>query len=219
MRPIHLSTLPLAVFLLTAAAAGPTNQTNGPAPAALSDFAFVENQGLYLGDGTFQDASGIFFTSIQQFYSLDLSTAWSSDAPAWTKLSRRQNVTGPDAGTMTVGRNNTSVLFFGGTVYEYDIKSKVWPASKYAVAWGYGFERGAVTDTDTGLIYGIGKRNFGPNGTDAKTWRMVEYNEAQSSYNNRDISDGPSYKSQVSTVYSSAKKSLYSYEWSKADDT
>ncbi|KAI1296176.1 hypothetical protein EDD11_007524 [Mortierella claussenii] len=251
MRVALLYSLPLAVGLFTqslsqSASAAPATNTaatstsapaaptsspfpaqppatggNSPAPAAFSDFTFAEQQHLFIGDGT-SGYGGIFDTIVPQFFSLDLSTPWTSSNPAWTKLIRRPETKDSTVGVMTMDANGTAVLFILWTWYTYTIKTAVWePPSQapYPVSWVGGFEKGAATDSDTGLVYGLGDAFSDSNSTSANTptWTMMELDIKNNKYTRKSISgaDAPGPQTKKSTVYSTLAKSLFTYEWAR----
>ncbi|KAF9967748.1 hypothetical protein BGZ70_008409 [Mortierella alpina] len=191
---------------------GVAAQTTRPKPSIRFDFTFIDGQQLFVGDGWLPGPDN-FSSRTEQFYALDLTVAWTSDAPAWTRLARRANVPGNvfTAGTMAATKDGTTVLFFDTHgVFRYNIKTNDWESSENATLVT-GFHAGATTDTDTGLVYGVAAavpRRF-PDPTLAK---VTEFNPATNNYTVKEYLGPPQMAKGASTVYSSATKSLYLYE-------
>ncbi|KAF8932932.1 hypothetical protein BGZ47_011096 [Haplosporangium gracile] len=91
---------------------------------------------------------------IGQFYSLDLATPWSADAPAWKRLQP-----GPQQSifpaVFTADQKTMVVFHIGGlySVYKYTVATDSWATSsmKFPDSGVQGV--GAVTDPSTGLVY------------------------------------------------------------------
>ncbi|KAF9098319.1 Leucine-zipper-like transcriptional regulator 1 [Mortierella sp. AM989] len=175
-------------------------------PAVTTDSAYIssENQKLFISAGV---VSGENFRSTQ-FISLDLSVPWNSDAPAWKSLAPHPDEPNP---YMALNKDNTKIFSVGGSVHQYDIQTDTWkldgPKDRFL---GSGlFSRGAVTDTDTGLIYGVGN-SLNLN----RTKQMIEFNPIDSTYNKINTTGSrPKLEDLVSLVYSSPAKKIYMYEW------
>ncbi|KAF9951493.1 hypothetical protein BGZ65_005911, partial [Modicella reniformis] len=139
MRFAQLYSIPLIAALVAQAlpqvlAADPKI----PLGAGMSDFAFVENQGLYISDGVRYEPDAQSPLLYKLFISLDLSTAWKSDAPAWTNLTHRGAKEEYEyQGFMTVAKDGDALVFVDNrTIHNYDIKSNQW-VQEYSMNWTY----------------------------------------------------------------------------------
>src|SRR5690349_8383070 len=106
MRFTQLRSFALTVTL--AAQALPQVLAAAPLGAGLASSAYADGQKLYVSDGIHYTNNT--FQLIQQFASLDLSTSWTSDAPAWTNLTRRQTQQNETQGTIALIKDDTSLL-------------------------------------------------------------------------------------------------------------
>ncbi|KAF9574514.1 hypothetical protein EC968_006319 [Mortierella alpina] len=210
MRATLLCTLFFATFAM-----GVQAQASGPMRTVNPDFTFIADQMMFVGDG-WLPTSDIFESRsrVDQFYALDLTVPWTSDAPAWTRLARRANVftSVSTAGTMAPTKDGTTVLFFDALgVYRYNIKTNDWDTNQKATLIR-GFHAGATTDTDTGLVYGVSEAMLNPFGPGRPT-RVTEFNPATNNFTVHEHDGLPLMSGGGSTIYSSAAKSLYLYEW------
>ncbi|KAF9956795.1 Acyl-CoA-binding domain-containing protein 5 [Mortierella alpina] len=206
MRATQLCALSLATLAM-----GVQGQTSRPQPAVISDFTFIQGQKLFVGDGWIPGPDNLA-SRMDQFYALDLTVPWTSDAPAWTRLARRANVPRNvvTAGTMAGTKDGNTVLFFDGLgVFRYNIKTNDWDLSQNVTVKG--FHSGATTDTDTGLVYGVSAAVPGafPEGVPAK---VTVFDPATNSFSVQEYDGLPQMAMGGSTIYSSAAKSLYLYE-------
>lgn len=205
MRFSQLRSFSLAVTF--AAQALPQALAASPLGAALAASAFAEGQTLYVSDGIHY--ANNTFQFIQQFASLDLSTSWTSDAPAWKNLTRRQTQQNETQGTIALIKNDTSLLFFSNlTINKYNPKSGEW-TQDLKMNWTYqAFSGGAVTDTDSGLIYGIESKSGGQN----NTLRFTELDLTNKRFTYVDVQGGPDPAAWTAMVYSSSAKAIFGYE-------
>ncbi|KAF9936426.1 hypothetical protein BGZ67_002373 [Mortierella alpina] len=190
---------------------GVQTQANRPQPAINSDYTFIGGKNLFVGDGWLPGPDNIA-SRVDQFYALDLSVAWTSDTPAWTRLARRANVPGNviTAGTMAATKDSTTILFFDAlSVHRYNIKTNDWASSQNATLVN-GFHAGATTDTDTGLVYGVSAAEHHRSSV-VRPARVTEFNPATNTYTVQEYAGFPHMAMGGSTVYSSAT-SLYLYE-------
>ncbi|KAK3805811.1 MAG: hypothetical protein J3Q66DRAFT_422521 [Benniella sp.] len=207
MRLTLLHSLPLAVALAAQAiphvlAAG----SKTPFGELFPEVATIENQQLIISHtNRFSFAEP---NSVAQFISLDLSTAWTSDAPAYKKLTLRPTGPSEKQGYPALIKDQESVLYFTNTTtYKYNIKTDAWDKDPY-MNWNYtAFYAGVVTDTDTGLIYGLGHSNEAWTAPDTKWMRFTTLDPVTKNYTFADTA--PS--SWTSMVYSSASKSILAY--------
>ncbi|KAF9990290.1 hypothetical protein BGZ75_002604 [Mortierella antarctica] len=185
---------------------GVQTQANRPQPAINSDFTFIGGKNLFVGDGWLPGPDNIA-SRVDQFYALDLSVAWTSDTPAWTRLARRANVPGNviTAGTMAATKDSTTILFFDAlSVHRYNIKTNDWTSSQNATLVN-GFHAGATTDTDTGLVYGVSAAEHHRSSV-VRPARVTEFNPATNTYTVQEYAGFPHMAMGGSTVYSSATK-------------
>ncbi|KAF9098318.1 hypothetical protein BGX27_000828 [Mortierella sp. AM989] len=186
-------------FLAVVTAINPVTTTN-------SNYLSIENQKLFIASGS--DGK---FTPSTQFFSLDLSVPWNSDAPAWKSLAQHPNATTPYA----LNKENTKIYSFGNSMFQYDIQTDTWTSDGLENIFQEKrlFVRGAVTDTDSGLIYGAGDyKNFN------STWQMTEFNPIDNTYNKINVTGRPTRDSIFSLAYSSPAKKIYMYEWFTGDN-
>ncbi|KAG0002873.1 hypothetical protein BGZ65_002256 [Modicella reniformis] len=193
-----------------------------PPGAGMSASTFVENQGLYISDGIrSKPDKGV--PLYKQFISLNLSTAWESDAPAWTDLIYRETKDEYDGqGTMTITKDGDALIFFDDRIiHNYDIKSKQW-IQEYSMNWtSHLFSGGIVTDLDTGLIYGMeglmGRaKNHEVNPDDP--WKFTEFNPVDKSFTSVEKRGPPAALDLISMVYSSVAKRIFGYEPNQLHD-
>ncbi|KAF9972605.1 hypothetical protein BGZ65_009723, partial [Modicella reniformis] len=164
-----------------------------PPGSSLSDFAFVENQGLYISD------------------------AWTN----LTRRETKQESEGQ--GIMTITKDGGTLIFVDNrTIHNYDIKSNQW-GQDYFMNWTYlPFGGGIVTDLDTGLVYGIELPETetdvdmtNPN----VTWKFTEFNPANKSFTYVEKKGSSPYpRDWVSMIYSSAAKRIFGYEDGRYND-
>ncbi|KAF9292629.1 hypothetical protein BGZ68_000033 [Mortierella alpina] len=188
-------------------------QASRPKPALQSDFTFTAGQKLFVGDG-WLPGTDYESSYMPQFYALDLTVAWTSDAPAWTRLTRRPNVPSNviTAGTMAPTKDSNTILFFDGLgVFRYNVKTDDWDLSQNATLVN-GFHGGATTDTDTGLVYGVSGADISKYEHLSRPARVTEFNPATNNYTVQEYVGSPQRDKIASTVYSSVAKSLYLYE-------
>ncbi|KAF9920064.1 hypothetical protein BGZ65_011575, partial [Modicella reniformis] len=194
MRIAQLYSIPLTAALVAQAlpqvlAAEPKIPLGG----GQSAFAFVENQGLYISDGIRYDPE-IHSFPYKRFISLDLSTAWESDAPAWNSLPYDES--NKEYGNMLITKDGDTLIFVSNktTLHNYDIKSNQW-GQAYSMNWtDFPFRGGVVTDLDTGLIYGIDTINGRPpmESTDPEApWVFTEFNPVNKSFTKMEMKGRP----------------------------
>ncbi|KAK3805816.1 MAG: hypothetical protein J3Q66DRAFT_359774 [Benniella sp.] len=204
MHFAQLYSLPLAVALASQAlvSAAPNVQLG----LNHADTVLIENQRLYITDGLrYEDEN----KSSYQFLSLDLTTAWTSDAPAWTNHTRRTAFETQHQGLPVLTKDGSSILFFSGTsTYQYNVKTNEWAKDIYK-NWTYSaFEGGVVTDTDSGLIYGIESFPTVPT-----RWKFTQFNPTTKDSSFVEQDGHPNVTAIWRTlVYSKASKTIYSYD-------
>ncbi|KAK3805812.1 MAG: hypothetical protein J3Q66DRAFT_359765 [Benniella sp.] len=166
----------------------------------------IENQQLIISHSN--RYSFVEPNSVAQFISLDLSTAWASDAPAWKKLTLRP--TGPTEvhRSAALMKDQESILYSANTTtYKYNIKTDAWDKDPY-MNWTYpAFYGGAVTDIDTGLMYGVEYYYDTLADPDPKSTRFTTLDPITKNYTYVDITDSIG----ASMVYSSASKDIFVY--------
>ncbi|KAF9079799.1 hypothetical protein BGX27_005972, partial [Mortierella sp. AM989] len=174
-----------------------------------SDYTSAENQKLFISSG-----SADRFKPLTQFFSLDLSVPWDSDAPAWKSLAQRPR---PLEGTLALSKDNTKLFAFDAfSVHQYNIQTDTWkpdsPQNR-TLDLDFSFVRGAVTDAHTGLIYGLGAIvKYAP-------WLMTEFDPDNNSYKKINITGGRSNGSGiVSLAFSNPARKIYMYEWGSQDN-
>lgn len=204
---------PICMLFCATLAMSVAAQASRPQPALQSDFTFTAGQKLFVGDG-WLPGEDLHAYRVPQFYALDLTVAWTSDAPAWTRLTRRPNV--PDnvitAGTMAPTKDSNTILFFDAFgVFRYNVKTDDWDSSQNATLVN-GFHGGATTDTDTGLVYGVSAAVRSEWEGRSRPARVTEFNPATNNYTVQEYDGSPRADKIASTVYSSVAKSLYLYE-------
>jgi len=207
MRLTLLYSLSLAVALAAQAiphvlAAAPKT----PFGELLPEVVTIENQQLIISHG---DRLPIVEpNSVAQFISLDLSTAWTSDAPAWKKLTLRPTGSTERQGYAALTKDQESILYSTNTTtYKYNIKTDAWDKDPY-MNWTYpAFYGGAVTDTDTGLMYGADKYYDDTVDPDPKSTRFTTLDPVTKNYTYVDTT----YIIGSSMVYSSASKDIFVY--------
>ncbi|KAF9293459.1 hypothetical protein BGZ74_011706 [Mortierella antarctica] len=140
-------------------------QPNYNAPGAIGwAYTHRENDALYMyGGDKVQTIYGTNYTK-DELYKLDLSTAWTTSEPVWTRLPS------PDVKYPTVGiRSDRLVLLkdgsalFAGTyisgvirhIQSFNTRQCKWMPSMDQNSVRGLFQLGKVTDLDTGLIYDI----------------------------------------------------------------
>lgn len=123
----------------------------GPTPVSGPAFARTSTRLYVLGGNPINGNNG---PPLSQFYSLDLTIPWNNTAPAWTELAA-----GPAQAIFpaTFSQDQTKMIVFhlrtAPNASRYDINTNVWTPSS-AVLPGSDFQGvGAVTDTNTGLVY------------------------------------------------------------------
>ncbi|KAG0242839.1 hypothetical protein B0O80DRAFT_423514 [Mortierella sp. GBAus27b] len=181
-----------------------------PFGVGLASSAYTEGQSLYVSDGI--RYTNNTFALAQQFASLNLSTSWTSDSPAWTNLTRVQsNVT--SQGTAALPKGDILYFFSNTTINQYNTKTNQW-SQGLNMTWTYNaFSGGAVTDTDTDLIYGIQAVEAGSGGGNQPTsWRFTELNIANKSYSYVDVNGRPNPALWTPMAYSSSAKAIFGYE-------
>ncbi|KAF9544242.1 hypothetical protein EC957_012288 [Mortierella hygrophila] len=127
-------------------------QTNSsPAPVSGPAFARTPTHLYVLGGNPNDGNNG---PPLSQFYSLDLTTPWNTTTPAWTKLAA-----GPAQAIFpaTFSQDQTKMIVFHLTAApnasRYDINTNAWTPSSADLP-GSDFQGiGAVTDTNTGVVY------------------------------------------------------------------
>ncbi|KAK3805815.1 MAG: hypothetical protein J3Q66DRAFT_359773 [Benniella sp.] len=211
--------LPLAIVL--SAQALPqvlAAETNATWSVGEANVAVIENQRLYISGGLQYDPLPRHDPSprfARQFISLDLSTAWTSDAPAFTNHTFDLIPQEFSSEAMVLTKDRSSLLFFYDTLmYKYDVKANEW-AKDLVKNWTYpAFAEGAVTDTDTGLIYGIQDPNEEPPADPAAPikWKFTEYDPTTDTINSAEFEGVIELRDQRIMVYSKAAKSIFSYE-------
>ena len=213
MHLAQLYSLPLAVAF--AAQALVSAAPNAPLGLNHGDTVLIENQRLYITDGLrYEDEN----TPSYQFLSLDLTTAWTSAAPAWTNHTRRTafktTFETELQGISVLTKDGSSILFFTrDATYQYNVKTNEWAKDAYK-SWNYwAFEGGAVTDTDSGLIYGIEQSFASREDPVPIRWKFTEFNPTtkDSSFVEQ---DGHPDVTAIwrALVYSKASKTIYSYD-------
>ncbi|KAG0242838.1 hypothetical protein BGX31_011501 [Mortierella sp. GBA43] len=225
MHFAQLFSLPLAIAIV--AQTLPQVLAAGPAPQGVGypQVTVIEGQKLFISDGQIlekiQLPPGIPLLPgktpmqpklIKQFFSLDLSIPWTSDAPAWTSLTRRETTGNLTQGMVAATKDKSSLLFFANEVtYRFDIKTSTWDKDPFKT-WDYiPIVGDAVTDTDTGFIYGMeGFHVSDPfNAKPIDHFRFTEFDPATKTSSAVVIQDR--YSTQ-SYVYSHATKSLYALD-------
>jgi hypothetical protein len=209
MRWTRLHSLPLAAAF--AAQALPHVLAAGsftPIGSGLSETVSSENQKLYISGGGRYISENFQFTN--QFVSLDLSVAWTSDAPAWSSLTLRPTDQLEFQGTMALAKDHEYVLFFSNTAaYKYNTKTNDWDKDSFMNFTYPAFDGGAITDTDSGLMYGI---ELWDDDEFLDKRRFTEWNPVTKNYTSVDIKGHPDPKVWTSMVYSSATKTIFGYE-------
>jgi hypothetical protein len=219
----NLYSLPLAVAFAAQALQVSAAGSFVPVGVGHADSALIENQRLYISDGS-RFEGGAMIPNVPQFVSLDLATAWTSDAPAWTNHTRRTTSENDYQGLAALTKDNSSILFFSGnSAYQYNVKTDTWANDPYK-SWNYtAFGRGGVTDIDSGLIYGIealpARGGQGGNWTAPASWKFTGFDPTtkDSSFveqkEPRDITTA-----WRTLVYSKAAKTIYSYDNTTPED-
>ncbi|KAG0334218.1 hypothetical protein BG004_000504, partial [Podila humilis] len=99
-------------------------------------------------------------------FSLDLSTAWPTSSPAWSKTALYPQRDGPSATYSFCKDGSTMYAFTPLDVYPFDVKTSTWgepllgenrPGSAFYTISNMGYTS-LKTDRETGLIYGIKQR-------------------------------------------------------------
>ncbi|KAF9361236.1 hypothetical protein BGX34_007266 [Mortierella sp. NVP85] len=207
MRLTLLHSLSLAIALAAQAiphvlAAAPKT----PFGELLPEVVTIENQQLIISHGN--RFSFVEPNSIAQFISLDLSTAWASDAPAWKKLTPRTAGSTEGQGFAALTKDQQSILYSTNTTtYKYNIKTDAWDKDPY-MNWTYpAFYGGAVTDTDTGLMYGMDFYYDTRADPDPKSKRFTTFDPVTKNYTFADTA----HSTWTSMVYSSSGKAILAY--------
>ncbi|GJJ76128.1 hypothetical protein EMPS_08487 [Entomortierella parvispora] len=192
--------------MTTAGPSSPLATNAVPNASGLSDTSYIDGQTLYLGDGTHLGNAHLF-TFVHQFLALDLTTSWTTASPAWKSLDRLTAYPGDNNGPLAATPDGKSVFFFptNGT-RRYDVASGQYTKETF-VELPFSFaDKGITTDTDAGLIYGFG------GASSTGDWNITAFDPVKNSYTYQTISDGPSVTNTMTTVYSSAKKSFFTYK-------
>lgn len=175
-----------------------------PSHSAFTDTSYIDGQVLYLGDGS-HSGNANMFTFIGQFYALDLTTSWKTESPAWKSLNRFTEYPGDNNGPLAASPDGKSVYFFpyNGT-RRYDVATNQYTKDSY-VNIMESPSGGVVTDTDASQFY-----TFSSVSTTG-AWNITAFDPVKNSYTYQTLSSGRSSTDRLTTVYSSAKKSLFSY--------
>ncbi|KAF9918937.1 hypothetical protein BGZ65_012351, partial [Modicella reniformis] len=119
---------------------------------------------------------------------------------------------------MTITKDGDALIFIDDkTIHKYDIKSNQW-VQEYTMSWThFPFSGGAVTDLDTGLIYGIDSLDGIGESPELDldtnmSWKFTEFNPVDKSFTFVEKRGRPGSMMFVSMVYSSAAKRIFGYE-------
>ncbi|GJJ76173.1 hypothetical protein EMPS_08532 [Entomortierella parvispora] len=180
----------------------------GPSPstAGFADFSYIDGQVLYLGDGTYSGNQHMF-TFVSEFYALDLTTAWTTASPAWKSLNRLTDYSGMGNGPLAATPDGKSVFFFpvSGT-RRYDVATNQYTNETFVdLPTNYGIS-GITMDTDSGQIYDYGYS------TPTGDWNITVFDPVKNTASYQTLPDGPNENTTMTTVYSSAKKSLFTFK-------
>ncbi|KAF9907775.1 hypothetical protein EC991_010645 [Linnemannia zychae] len=125
----------------------------GPVPVTGAASARATTR-FYILSGLPSTANGTL--PLSQFFSLDLTQSWSSNTPAWTKLS---TIGAPKNRIFpaTFSKNQKSLIVFRSGepnyIRRYIVASGNWSPSAVNLTYGSREGVGAVTDPNTGLVY------------------------------------------------------------------
>ena len=177
-----------------------------PVGSGLSESVFSDNR-LIISDGVRYANNTL--NVVKQFFQLNLTSSWTSDAPAWAPCTARKTGANEQQGTATFMKGSDTVLFMtNNSTFKYRVKTDDWDKN-FTMKWEYpAFTGGAVTDTDTGLIYGIEREE----GSTKATWRFTELDAATGSSSFVEVPKRPDPNAWTSMVYSSSGKSIFGYE-------
>ncbi|KAK3805817.1 MAG: hypothetical protein J3Q66DRAFT_359775 [Benniella sp.] len=111
-------------------------------------------------------------------------------------------------------KDNDSLLFFSGnTTYQFNIKSNEWAKDPF-MTWTYpAFDKAVVTDTDTGLIYGIERETIGPpvpGSIISIKLRFTEFDPVTKKHTSTELQD-QDFMTRRTLLYSKLSKAIYSY--------
>ncbi|KAK3833247.1 MAG: hypothetical protein J3R72DRAFT_453365 [Linnemannia gamsii] len=159
LRHFSYTLLHLALFLTLFLSQYPHHQASAqltpgyPTPAPVSGAAVARTKSnLFILGGSSSFAENNI--PISQFITLDLTTSWPANRPAWTILNAGPaNSVYP--ATFTADQKRMLVFHLPGTnaVYEFRVETGRWSQSTMSFASMKWQGVGAVTDTRTGLIY------------------------------------------------------------------
>ncbi|KAK3805814.1 MAG: hypothetical protein J3Q66DRAFT_359770 [Benniella sp.] len=177
-----------------------------PVGSGLSESVFSNNM-LIISDGV--RYANNTFNVVKQFFQLNLTASWTSDAPAWVPCTARKTGATEQQGTAALMKGSDTVLFMtNNSTFKYRVKTDDWDKN-FTMKWEYpAFTGGAVTDTDTGLVYGIERQE----GSTKATWRFTELDAATGSSSFVEVPKRPDSNAWTSMVYSSSGKSIFGYE-------
>ncbi|GJJ75361.1 hypothetical protein EMPS_07719 [Entomortierella parvispora] len=208
------SLLALGVFALTFSSS--ENVVDAQAVVGVRRTGFtVLNDALYI-------QGGFDVSTSNQFISLDLSTSWTSDSPAWSVLKDGQSTSHLALASISAASNGGakgSILAVGGMgnpqlpafFSSYDVNAAQW-TNLTSVKSPYNYLEGhaMVTDPNTGLIYiigGYGSNTFNQLSVyDPKAKSMVSQNAATAATSLTD----------VGAVYCSSRNSILTFGGSRA---
>ncbi|KAK3833559.1 MAG: hypothetical protein J3R72DRAFT_453123 [Linnemannia gamsii] len=150
-RRQFLPLLVLATTLLTSYHCAHAQTSSGPIPVSGPAFARTATRLYVLGGNPNSGNNG---PPLTQFFSFDLSVPWNATAPVWTPHN-----SGPAQAVFpaTFSANQKKMIVFHLNApinsSRYDVDTGVWSTSN-AVLPGSNFQGvGAVTDSNTGLVY------------------------------------------------------------------
>lgn len=151
----------------------PPLNLNSPSPIAASAHAFRENDALYLYGGETQSTGSPLVEMDDGFYKLDLSIAWNSSDPAWTHFDTSISYQENRTSILRLALSKDGSIVFAGdggfhyntrsrdSIFPFIVKTRTWmPLINKSLGDGsvtsmINFEMGAITDSDSGIIYDI----------------------------------------------------------------
>jgi len=159
MKLSLLPSVPLALAVaLAATSAQPLPKTPGPykGPTNFSSSGFVSTKDALVISGGVSRGPGDKSTLLDIFASLNLSAPWPTSQPLWTKLPTPTNVTNTAFGPIGLDKDGTKVYFFGAKSRQaFNLKSGKYETAVNYAATPFYSELHTVTDTTSGLIYGL----------------------------------------------------------------
>ncbi|KAG0016097.1 hypothetical protein BGZ82_001207 [Podila clonocystis] len=188
----------------------PTPNAFNPSAIAGSEYAFRDNQALYINGGEYA-STGMNVTYRNDFYKLDLSVPWNASQAPWNRL-RRPNYNQYAKERMVLSRDGGALYSGDYNIQAYITRRNVWQRTRAIESYPGSFELGSIMDQDSGIVYNLGSCNSGASLEVAPSCFLSTFETTNGDIGGDDVPwenvKNSTYRS-IQGVYSQDQKSMY----------